>query len=148
MVKFVPSLLNQKKLTFTETLLLGKKLVFFSWSYISWVKLTQWSLESIVLAKLWAIGKTLIVQNTNFCQITKCQTVVKVWSYLQIAPILAKANTLLINVPGLTIWKFNPNWHEAGRIYSHYNFWIGFCQLNIYQKFPNNFGGENWDQSG
>jgi hypothetical protein len=23
------------------------------------------------------------------------------------------------------------------------NFWIGFCQLNFYQKFPNIFGGEN-----
>ena len=37
----------------------------------------------------------------------------------------------------------NPNWHEAGRIYPPYNFWIGFCQLNFYQKFPNIFGGEN-----
>ena len=42
----------------------------------------------------------------------------------------------------------NPNWHEAGQIYPPYNFWIGFCQLNFYQKFPNIFGGENWDQSG
>ena len=24
-----------------------------------------------------------------------------------------------------------------------YNFWIGFCQLNFYQKFPNICGGEN-----
>jgi len=23
------------------------------------------------------------------------------------------------------------------------NFGIGFCQLNLYQKFPNFFGGEN-----
>ena len=23
------------------------------------------------------------------------------------------------------------------------NFWIGFCHLNFYQKFPNIFGGEN-----
>ena len=30
---------------------------------------------------------------------------------------------------------FNPNWHEAGRIYPPYNVWIGFCQLNFYQKF-------------
>ena len=37
----------------------------------------------------------------------------------------------------------NPNWHEAGRIYPTYNFWIGFCQLNFYQKFPNIIGGEN-----
>ena len=29
-----------------------------------------------------------------------------------------------------------------------YDFWIGFCQLKFYQKFPNIFGGENWDQSG
>ena len=40
-------------------------------------------------------------------------------------------------------YLFNPNWHEAGRIYPPYNFWIGFCQLNFYQKFPNIFGGEN-----
>ena len=38
---------------------------------------------------------------------------------------------------------FNPNWHETGRIYLPYNFRIGFCQLNFYQKFPNIFGGEN-----
>ena len=25
----------------------------------------------------------------------------------------------------------NPNWHEAGRIYPPYNFWIGFCQFFI-----------------
>jgi hypothetical protein len=31
----------------------------------------------------------------------------------------------------------NPNWHEAGQIYPTYNIWIGFCQLNFYQKFPN-----------
>ena len=44
--------------------------------------------------------------------------------------------------------KLNPDWHEAGRIYSPYNFWIGFCQLNLYQKIPKKFGGENSDQSG
>ena len=27
-------------------------------------------------------------------------------------------------------------------------FWIGFCQLNFYQKYPNYFGGENCHQSG
>jgi creatine kinase len=37
----------------------------------------------------------------------------------------------------------NSNWHETGRIYLPYNFRIGFCQLNFYQKFPNIFGGEN-----
>ena len=37
--------------------------------------------------------------------------------------------------------SLNPNWHEAGRIYPPYNFFIGFCQLNFYQKFPNIFGG-------
>ena len=41
------------------------------------------------------------------------------------------------------VWGFNPNCHETGRIYLPYNFRIGFCQLNFYQKFPNNFGGEN-----
>jgi hypothetical protein len=37
----------------------------------------------------------------------------------------------------------NPNWQETGRIYLPYNFRIGFCQLNFYQKFPNIFGGKN-----
>jgi hypothetical protein len=37
----------------------------------------------------------------------------------------------------------NPNWHETGWIYLPYNFRIGFCKLNFYQKFPNIFGGEN-----
>ena len=37
----------------------------------------------------------------------------------------------------------NPNWHEAGQIYPPYNIWIGFCQLNFYQKFPNFFEDEN-----
>ena len=41
---------------------------------------------------------------------------------------------------------FNPNWHETGRIYPPYNFWIGFCLLNFYKKIPNIFGGENRDQ--
>ena len=41
-----------------------------------------------------------------------------------------------------------PNWHEAGHIYPPCNFGIGFCQLNLYQKFPNFFVGENWCQSG
>ena len=40
-----------------------------------------------------------------------------------------------------------PNWHEAGHFYPPCNFGIGFCQLNLYQKFPNFFGGENWHQS-
>ena len=31
----------------------------------------------------------------------------------------------------------NPNWHEAGNFYPRCNFGIGFCQLNLYQKFPN-----------
>jgi hypothetical protein len=39
--------------------------------------------------------------------------------------------------------NINPNWHEAGQIYPPYNFWIGFCQLNFFQKFPNIFLGEN-----
>ena len=34
---------------------------------------------------------------------------------------------------------FNPNWHEAGWIYPPYNFWIGFCQLNFYQKVFKHF---------
>ena len=38
---------------------------------------------------------------------------------------------------------FNPNWHETGQIYLTYNFWIGFCQLNFYQKFENIFVGES-----
>jgi hypothetical protein len=42
--------------------------------------------------------------------------------------------------------QIDPNWHEAGRIYPPYNFRIGFCQVNFYQKFPNIFGGKNGDQ--
>ena len=38
---------------------------------------------------------------------------------------------------------FIPIGHEARRIYPPYNFWIGFCQLILYQKFPNIFGDEN-----
>ena len=38
---------------------------------------------------------------------------------------------------------FNPNCHEAGHFYPPCNFGIGFCQLNLYQKFPIFFGGEN-----
>ena len=30
------------------------------------------------------------------------------------------------------LFFLNPNWHEAGRIYPPYNFWMGFCQLNFY----------------
>ena len=37
----------------------------------------------------------------------------------------------------------NPNWHEAGHFYPPCNFGIEFCQLNLYQIFPNFFGGEN-----
>ena len=36
------------------------------------------------------------------------------------------------------IW-LNPNWHEAGHFYPPCNFGIGFCLLNLYQKFPNFF---------
>ena len=43
---------------------------------------------------------------------------------------------------------FNPNWQETGHFYPSCSFRIGFCQLNLYQKFPNFFGGENWHQSG
>jgi len=54
----------------------------------------------------------------------------------------------LINEPWFFVKKaqkkgLNPNWHETGRIYPPYNFWIGFCQLNLYPKFSNIFGGEN-----
>ena len=44
--------------------------------------------------------------------------------------------------------KINPDWHEAGHFYPSCNFGIGFCQLNLYKKFPNFFGGENWHQLG
>ena len=43
---------------------------------------------------------------------------------------------------GILKW-LNPNWHDAGYFYPPCNFGIGFCQLNLYQKFPNFFGGEN-----
>jgi hypothetical protein len=31
-----------------------------------------------------------------------------------------------------------------GTLLSSCPFWIRFCQLNFYQKFPNIFGGKNW----
>ena len=45
-------------------------------------------------------------------------------------------------------YKFfiNPNWHVAGHFYPPCNFGIEFCQLNLYKKFTNFFGGENWQQ--
>ena len=44
---------------------------------------------------------------------------------------------------------FNHSWHDRGGILlSPCLFWTRFCQLNFYQKFPKNFGGENWHQSG
>ena len=39
--------------------------------------------------------------------------------------------------------SINTNWHEAGQIYPHCNFWIGYCWLIFYQKFTNIFRGEN-----
>ena len=42
--------------------------------------------------------------------------------------------------------SLNPNWHEAGHFYPPCNFGIEFCQLHLYQKFPNVFWGENWHQ--
>ena len=50
---------------------------------------------------------------------------------------------ITISILALCTILINPNWHETGRIYLPYNFRIGFCQLNFYQKFPNIFGGEN-----
>ena len=35
-------------------------------------------------------------------------------------------------MPGLV----NPNWHEGGHFPPPCPFWIRFCQLNFYQKFP------------
>ena len=35
--------------------------------------------------------------------------------------------------------SFNPNWHEGGHFPPPCPFWIKFCQLNFYQKFPNFF---------
>ena len=32
---------------------------------------------------------------------------------------------------------FNPNWHEAGHFPPPCPFWIRFCQLKFYKKFPN-----------
>ena len=40
-------------------------------------------------------------------------------------------------------YLLNLNWHEAGHFYPPCNFGIGFCQLNLYQKFSNFIGGEN-----
>jgi hypothetical protein len=37
--------------------------------------------------------------------------------------------------------EINPNWHEAGHFPPHVLFGSDFWQLNLYQKFPNCFGG-------
>ena len=42
----------------------------------------------------------------------------------------------------LVLQFFNPNWHEAGHFHPPCNLVIGFCQLNLYQKFQNFFAGE------
>ena len=54
---------------------------------------------------------------------------------------------ICIDVIHSTDMCVNPNWHETGRIYPPYNFWIVFCQMNFYQKISNIFGGKNWDQN-
>ena len=66
------------------------------------------------------------------------------WPPFETTVVIAAAAQGFINISvfGYPL-PFNPNWHEAERIYPPYNFWIGFCQLNFYQKFPNIFGGEN-----
>ena len=48
----------------------------------------------------------------------------------------------------MTRSSLNPNWHKAGHFYPPCNFGNGICQLNLSQKFPNFFGGENSHQSG
>ena len=53
---------------------------------------------------------------------------------------------LLPNLDEISKEGINPNWHEAGHFYPPFNFEIGFCQLNLHQKFPNFFGGENLHQ--
>ena len=40
-------------------------------------------------------------------------------------------------------WSLNPNWHEGGHFPPPGPFWMTFCQLNFYQKFPNLFEGAN-----
>ena len=69
MVKFVPSLLNQKKLTFTETLLLGKKTCLFFQLLHFLSQADEIITRVLAVAKIWAIFKTLIVQNTNFVKL-------------------------------------------------------------------------------
>ena len=54
------------------------------------------------------------------------------------------SNSTLLKSGQIKINKsVNPNWHEAGHFYPPCNFRVGFFQLNLYQKFPNFFGGEN-----
>ena len=47
----------------------------------------------------------------------------------------------------LSLITLNPNWHEAGHFSQPCNSGIGFCKLNLYQKFSIFFGGENLYQS-
>ena len=54
-----------------------------------------------------------------------------------------KNQVIAFEFEGLFMVKLDPNRHEAGWIYPPYDFWIGFGQLNFYQKFRNIFGGEN-----
>ena len=44
--------------------------------------------------------------------------------------------------------QYQPYLAWEGILLSPCPFWIRFCQLNFFQKFPNFFGGENWHQSG
>ena len=69
-------------------------------------------------------------------------------SYYWVGPFINYISTFL----GATVWQMLDvnsilcTWPWA--FLSASTFWIGFCQLNFYQKFPNFYGGENSDQWG
>ena len=65
--------------------------------------------------------------------------------YAKIYLILWTSKMMLHNRSHLLL---NPNWHEGGHFPPPCPFLTKFCQLNLYQKFPNFSGGEKWDQSG
>ena len=106
------------------------------------------------------------VSGCSFCQAKLCKVVfnndtslaavtLKLQCFLpSLPPTLGKLYryTKVLDSVHLFVTKplvhFNPIWHEAGHFYLPCNLGIGFCQLNLYQKFPNFFGDENWHQSG
>ena len=61
----------------------------------------------------------------------------------QIISWLTRMDTIISN-----LIMINPIWHGRGYFYPLVLFWLRFCQLIFFQKFPNFFGGENLHQLG